>query len=216
MLQQYLEFLSRLKENNNREWFAAHKDEYQRIHAGYLLWIEKILYRMVDLDDTLQLLHSKDCVFRINRDIRFTKDKSPYKTKISGMFSSFGKSESSCGYYFEIDSTGHLMVGGGQYYLPPQDLFRVRQLILKNPFPLRDVLHTKEFQKTFGTLSGEQLKTHPKGFDPQSSELDLLKYKNYIATANFSVKNMADNEVADLIIVNFKAIKPLIKLLRSW
>ena len=215
MIQEYIQFLSELKNNNNREWFATHKTQYQAIHAKYILWVEELLSKMIDMDSSLQLLHAKDCLFRINRDTRFSNDKSPYKTKISSMFSPSGKSELSCGYYFEIDSTGQLMIGGGRHFLAPQELFRVRKLLLEDPIELRQVLANNLFKNTFGGLSGVQLKTHPKGFSPESPNLDLLKYKNYIATTTLSIAGKSDEEIADFILSIFTVVKPLITLLHS-
>jgi len=216
MLKQYLEFLTKLKNNNNRQWFAANKAEYASLQADYMVWIEKILFEMVEIDSSLQFLSAKECVFRINRDIRFTNDKSPYKTNLSGIFSSSGKSGHNCGYYFEISSDGELMVGGGQYYLFPKDLFRVRKMLAKDASPLRKVLGNKDFKATFGELNGEKLKTHPKGFSPEDPNLDLLKFKNYIAMAYLSAAERSDDEIAEIIVSKFKTVKPLVDLIRKW
>jgi len=216
MIQNYLSFLSKLKANNNREWFTVHKKEYDSLHGEYLVWIENILQKMKDLDDALQFLSVKDCVFRINRDVRFTNDKSPYKSNLSGIFSNSGKSGYNSGYYFEIDSSGEMMVGGGQYYFHPKDLWRVRQLLVEDASPLRKVFDNPEFQKTFGGLTGEQVKTSPRGFSLDDPNMDLLKFKNYVTLTKVEVADLSDDQITNIIVSKFKVIKPLIELLRRW
>jgi uncharacterized protein (TIGR02453 family) len=216
MIKQYLLFLNQLKDNNNREWFLAHKKEYEALNVQYMEWVDMILARMVVVDDALAFLSVKDCVFRINRDVRFTNDKSPYKTRLSGIFSNSGKSGHNCGYYFEISIDGQLMVGGGQYYLFPKDLLRVRQYLVKDASKLRAVLRGKEFLQTFGGLAGEVLKTYPKGFNATTPNIDLLKYKNYIATVDIDINQYTDEQIADIIVDKFQVTKPLVGLLRSW
>lgn len=216
LIQQYLAFLTKLKSNNNREWFDVHRVQYKDLQTQYVDWIGGILRQLVVVDDALMFLSPKECVFRINRDVRFSNDKSPYKTNISAVFSSSGKSESNAAYYFELGSDGRLMVGGGRYMLFPQDLLRIRQLISEDSTQLRTVLSNKQFQKTFGGLCGDQLKTRPKGFSSEDPNIDLLKFKNYIVMDNLSILNQSDEDIAAVIMQRFHIVKPFIQLLRSW
>ncbi len=216
MIQEYLEFLKNLKTNNNREWFHANKSQYTQLQSQYLIWIQEILDTLTQSDPALQLLTSKDCVFRINRDIRFTNDKSPYKTKLCGMFSPTIRNGEDCGYYFEISCDGQLMVGGGRYFLGTKDLLKARQSISENSTKFRVVLDNPLFKKTFGNMSGDKLKTHPRGFDPQDPNIDLLKFKNYIAMTNFDIKKMSDDKIKNIILTNLRAVQPLVECIRNF
>jgi uncharacterized protein (TIGR02453 family) len=216
MIQNYLNFLVRLNQNNNRQWFTVNKDEYNKLKIEYLDWIEKLLFEMIKVDSSLQFLTAKDCIFRINRDIRFTKDKSPYKTHLSGFFSNSPKNGHNSGYYFEISTDSKLTIGGGQYNLLPKELFKSRQKLVEDASQFRKVLKNKEFKQTFGGLTGAQLKTHPKGFSRDTENLDLLKFNNYIALTTLDISSENDENIADIILSKFKVTKPLIDLLRKW
>jgi uncharacterized protein (TIGR02453 family) len=216
LIQNYTAFLRDLDQNNNKIWFDQHRNTYKSLHEDYKNWIGELIPEVAKFDERLRFLTPSECTFRINRDYRFSKDKSPYKTHLAGGFSHNGKAGHTAGYYFEINCMGRLMVGGGQYWLEPDVLFRLRREIASNPVPLQDILEQPEFISHFGELSAEdRLKTCPKGFDKNSPAIELLKYKNYIAMKYLDVSQATDDEIKAIILDYLQAISELVKYLRS-
>ena len=220
MLTTYLEFLSELKLNNNKAWFDANRDRWKVISKDWQILIQEIIHEIAKFDHTLSLTLPKQCVYRINRDVRFSNNKNPYKDCISAIFSPQGKSDGCIGYYFEITNTGNLRVGGGWYELDPKRLLAVRHHIAENlddVQELREIIEDKKFLKTFGGLSTFwDLKTHPKGFDKDNVNIDLLKHRNYVSSSNKPLKFKDDADFVALVVSDFKAISPFIKFLRKW
>jgi uncharacterized protein (TIGR02453 family) len=134
---------------------------------------------------------------------------------LGSAFSHLGKNGSCPGYYFELNSSGRIMIGGGWYMLDSQILYKIRKSINKDATPLRQILEKPDFKKTFGNLSGQKLKTVPRGFSPHSPNIDLLGYKNYIVAKNLDVNNLSDQQIAAEIIKTFKVLMPLVVYLRQ-
>jgi uncharacterized protein (TIGR02453 family) len=157
-----------------------------------------------------------ECTFRINRDYRFSKNKEPYKTHLAGGFSHNGKAGHTAGYYFEIQPTGIAMSGGGQFWIEPDILYKIRREIHSNPVPLFDIIQSPDFIDTFGGLSQEhRLKTCPKGFDKHSHAIELLRYKNFIAFENFDISSQSDDQIQGEILKRITAVSSLVKYLRT-
>lgn len=215
IIQQYVEFLAELEKNNNRIWFDHNRARFDILRENITVWFDSILEQMIDIDSLLQTQIAKKCLYRINRDVRFSKNKSPYKTTFSALISATGKTNNCIGYYCQIDSQNRLVVGGGQYVLEPNELFRIRLKLSKDPSKLQAIIANYEFQQTYRTLSGEQLKTCPKGFSKLDPNLELLRYKNYTASKDFSVLGLSDVKIAEIVVDNMKVLLPLIEWLRS-
>ena len=170
-------FLKQLKKNNDRDWFNTHKDEYLIQHQNTIDFADALLLEM-NKHDNIETPTGKKSLFRIYRDVRFSKDKSPYKTHWAGGFKRSTK-QLRGGYYFHIEQ-GNTMVGGGFWSPNKDDLQRIREDIASDDTGLRKILTSKSFKDTFGTLDGEQLKTCPKGFNKEHPAIDLLRYKQFI------------------------------------
>lgn len=198
-------FLSDLKKNNNRDWFNAHKNEYLKQHQQIIEFANAVLSE-TNKHDNIETPTGKKSLFRIYRDVRFGKDKSPYKTHWAGGLKRATK-QLRGGYYFHIEE-GNTMVGGGFWAPNKDDLLRFREDIAMDATPLRKIINSKSFKDTFGTLDGEQLKTCPKGFDKEHPDVDLLRYKQYIISKKFTDEEALSPDFAKQVSDTFKKMRP--------
>ena len=182
-----LDFLKLLKQNNNREWFNARKDEFLEQQAYIEAFADSLLAEM-NVHDLIETPSGKKSLHRIYRDTRFSKEKIPYKTNWSGGFARATKRLRG-GYYFHIEP-GNSLIAGGFWGPNADDLKRIRDDISFDAAPLRKILNNKSFIETFGTLQGEQLKTTPKGYDANNEAIDLLRYKQLVLIKNFTDKEV--------------------------
>ena len=200
-----LTFLTQLKHNNNRDWFAAHKDEYTTQLAHLETFASQLLAEM-NQHDLIETPTGKKSLHRIYKDTRFSKDKTPYKSNWSGSFTRATKQRRG-GYYFHLES-GNSMIAGGFWAPNAADLKRVRDDISYDPAPLRKILNSKTFKENFGTLQGEQLKTAPKGFDTTNDAIDLLRYKQYLLIRPFTDKEVLAPAFLQQANQTFRAMRP--------
>ena len=161
MSQQYLKFLKALADNNHKDWMDTNKAWYLEVRGNFLKEVEELLRKVSDWEPALSTLHPKDCVFRQNRDVRFSANKDPYKTNFAAYFSVGGKKSNGPGYYLHIQP-GQSFIAGG-IWMPPADVLKkIRQEIDYSGDELRKILSNPDFRKTFPNLEGDQLKTTPK------------------------------------------------------
>jgi uncharacterized protein (TIGR02453 family) len=199
------QFLHDITKNNNRDWFAEHKPKYQEAHESLVKFADEIIHGM-NQTDTIDTHSGKKAIFRIYKDVRFSKDKSPYKTHFGGHLSRATKLLRG-GYYFHIEP-GNCFVGGGFWNPSAEDLKQIREQIAADPKPLFDILNSSEFKKHFGTLGGEKLKTAPKGFDKNHPAIELLNYKQFLLSKSFTDKEAQAENYAQKIIETFQAMRP--------
>lgn len=177
------DFLKKLKKHNEQEWFNEHKKLYQESHEE-MIELTADLFQRISQFDELEEVSPKKALFRIYRDVRFSKNKDPYKTNRSGYFQRKG-AERRGSYYFSIEP-GNTFIGGGFYQPESADLNHIRQQIELDASPLRKVLADKKFKAYYGEMLGEQLKTAPRGFDKDHPDIDLLRYKGFYFMHAFS------------------------------
>jgi uncharacterized protein (TIGR02453 family) len=201
-----LDFLKELEANNNREWFTEHKKRYEKNLSDIILFADALLAKMNE-HDVLETPSGKKSLFRIYRDVRFSKDKSPYKTHWSGSFTRATQLRRG-GYYFHIQPGNQSFIGGGFWNPNKEDLQRIREEIAADPTEMQDILADTDFIKTFGSLQGEQLKTAPKGFDKEHPAIDLLRYKQFIFGRNFTDKEVMQSNFLDQVNQTFKTMRP--------
>ncbi|MEQ9423166.1 MAG: DUF2461 domain-containing protein [Cyclobacteriaceae bacterium] len=183
------QFLKKLESNNNREWFTEHKDQYEASHHEIITLADQLIENM-NQRDHIENVSGKKSVFRIYRDVRFSKDKTPYKTHW-GLFLKRATEALRGGYYLHIEPKNTVVAGG--FWSPNKDdLLHIRKQIAQDAAPLRKVLNSKKFKGFFGELQGEQLKTAPKGFDKEHPDVDLLRYKQLYITHKFDDKEVLD------------------------
>jgi len=195
-------FLKDVEKNNNRDWFAEHKSEYVKAHEHFKAFAESLNDGMLKQDHIENMK-----LFRIYRDVRFSKNKAPYKNSFSGGCSRAGKALRG-GYYFHLQPGGNSMVGGGFWQPEAPDLKRIREEIDADAAPLRKILNSASFKKHFGKLEGQQLKTAPKGYPKDHPDIDLLRFKSFIVTKHFTDKEVLSVGFANEILKYFKATRP--------
>ena len=172
-----LQFMADLKANNNTEWMHANKKRYENYKIDYHKFIESVLLEMKPLDKSLELLEIKNCTFRINRDIRFAKDKSPYKTNIGAWLSTNKNQKNSPGYYIHFQENASF-IAGGVWCPEVNDLKKIRKEIEFFHEDLKEITTNKDFVSVFDTLDKEEnnvLKNAPKGFDIKHPGIEFLK-----------------------------------------
>jgi len=194
-------FLKKLEENNNRDWFTENKPQFQ-IEQKKTKEFYKTLMERLKLHDSIDAFK----FFRIYRDVRFSKDKTPYKIHFSGSFSRATKRLRG-GYYVHISPEGSFLAGG--FWEPnKEDLLRIRKEFEMDTSEIRAILRNKTFVKHFGKLQGESLKTAPRGFDKEHEDIDLIRMKQFIVVRNFSDKEVLAPNFLDELDESFKAMRP--------
>lgn len=192
-LAETLKFLKELKANNHKEWFDANRKTYQELRIGFLELVQKIINDISEFDESLAGVDPKKCMFRINRDIRFSKDKSPYKTNFGALMGNNGKKSEGTGYYIHIEP-GNSFLGGGMYMPQPDKLASIRQEIDYNAADLEKIINTKDFKDTFDTIQGAALKTAPKGYPKDHPNIELLRLKSFYVVKYFDDKILKTKE----------------------
>lgn len=217
MLQsQTLAFLKDLADNNNRDWFQANKDRYDQSREDVLAFTSKVISGLHSIDPAISLdLDPKKCVMRIYRDIRFSKNKLPYKNNFGVSLPTQGNKNGGVEYYLHIQPGKSFIAGG--YWMPEADYLKaIRQEIDYNAADLKKIIDDKEFVKLFGDFRGqEQLKTNPKGYDADNENIDLLKLKSFIAWHNLTDKEITTKNAVKEITDVCSKIYPLNVFLRN-
>src|SRR6187455_1906492 len=182
-----LKFLKDLKKNNNKPWFEAHRKEYEAAKIDFAAFIQSVIDKHSKTDPTIKSTVAKDCMFRINRDVRFSKDKSPYKTNMGAYINRGGKKSVFAGYYFHCEP-GQCFVGGGLWMPMPPELNKVRQEIDYNFDAFKKIIGAKKFRSVYKDLSRDAeyvLTRVPKGYDADNPAAGYLKLKSFVALVSF-------------------------------
>lgn len=209
-----LAFLLDLKSNNSREWFAASKPFYLDLKENFEEFVSKLIEEFGEFEN-LDGVQVKNCTYRINRDVRFTKNKDPYKTWFSASFSEGGRKSGVMDYYLHIEPNGKSFLGGGMYNPSPDQLAKYRQEIDYNAESLRKIIDQKLFVKTYGQAQGESLKNIPKGFDALHPDADLLKVKTMFFWHHFTDAEVTSDHFVDLVVRKAKLLKPYLDFLNA-
>ncbi len=207
-----LSFLQKLKKNNNTEWFHANRPLYDEARAEFLAFVEILVSEIGMFDPDLGLVDPKKTLFRINRDIRFSRDKSPYKTNFGSFIIKGGKKSGNGGYYFHLDPEGSF-IGGGVYHPEAEILKKIRHEIYGNPEEFREIIMDKTFRDQFGELYDDQLKTAPKGYPKDFEHVDLLKYKSYIVSREFDEKLVTGDGLLEETLNSYRLMLPMIRFI---
>ena len=206
-------FLRDLAANNNREWFKAHKADYDSFVREPLLALAGELGTALMEHSPGYLCDARRSVYRIYRDIRFSKNKAPYKTHAAAVFPPLGlERHAGAGFYFHF-SAEELLVGGGVYAPGSSELRSIRQQIADDPAELRAILGASAFRKAFGEIEGERLKRVPQGFPKDHPAADLLVRKQFLAGTTLPADEIEKPTLAPLIDGHFHTISPLLAYL---
>lgn len=203
-----LEFLAELKENNHKEWFDANRDRYHEARDNFIDLVDHLIEGIVEFDPGLEGLEPKQCLFRINRDIRFSKNKNPYKINLAGYMARDGRKSPFAGYYIHIQP-GECFLGGGAYHPASPELKKIRSHIDMTAAELREITSDKKFEETFGELIGDSLKTAPAGFPKDHPQIDLIRRKDFFVTAPLTDQDVLSDGLVDKALNLFKLIFPL-------
>lgn len=203
-----LDFLSELEKNNNKEWMDENRSWYEEARDQFKELVAYILKELASFDEGLRMVTPKDSIFRINRDIRFSKDKSPYKNNFGAFMAEGGKKTEGAGYYLHLQAGNESFVGGGIYMPPSAILGRIRQEIDYNAGELKKVVDDHQFSSTFGAVKGEKLKTAPKGYPKDHPNIEMLKLKSYVVMKSISDEELRSENIPDFIVDIFRVQKP--------
>ncbi len=205
-----LKFLKDLQKNNNRPWFEAHRKQYELAKEDFLLLTEKLITDIGAFDKPIALLKAKECTFRINRDVRFSKNKSPYKNNIAGYFNRNGKKGNGAGYYLHIEP-GKSFAAGGIWMPEPKDLIKIRQEIDYSFDDWKKIISNQSFKKTFAEgIKGEALVRPPKGYEEDNPAIQYLKQKSFIVSKPFTDTEVQSKTFVKEVANTFKAMKPML------
>lgn len=186
-MEKVLDFLRDLKKNNNRDWFHTNKSYYQEAKTEFETFASQLIAEIQSFDNEIGEQDVKKCVFRIYRDVRFSKDKSPYKINMGVFIVKGGKNSGNAGYYLHVEPNASF-VGGG-IYMPPSDILKkIRSEIYNFTDEYKKITNNKKFISMFGEVRGEKLKMPPKGFPKDFEEIDMLKLKSYTVMHNMPDK----------------------------
>lgn len=208
-----LDFLRQLQKNNNKTWMDEHRDMYLTAKEEFKNLTAYILEELSAVDEDLLGLQPRDCIFRINRDIRFSKDKSPYKSNFGAFFSEGGKKGEQAGYYLHLQPYGESFIGGGMYKPSSESLYKVRQEIDYNAGELKKIVDTPDFRRYFGEIQGEKLKRPPKGYAPDHPNIELLKLKDYLVIHRVTDAEVASDDFPQQVSGMFKVMMPFVHYL---
>ena len=206
-----LQFIDDLKKNNNRDWFQDNKKRYEIFKKDYHQLVSDFLDVMKPLDPSLEFLEVKNCTFRINRDIRFSKDKSPYKAHLGVWMSTGAKGANRAGYYVHIEK-GASFIAGGFYSPDAEDLKKVRKEIAFFHDDLEAILADKNFKKEFGSLDineSNSLKSMPRGYEKDHPAIEFLKLKSFTATQKYDISEVTQKDFVSKMSKKLIALKPL-------
>lgn len=206
-----LHFLDDLKANNNRDWFLENKKRYEIFKKDYQQLVGQFLDAMKPLDPSLEMLEVKNCTFRINRDIRFSKDKTPYKSHVGVWISSGSKGNNRSGYYVHIERDKSF-IAGGLYCPEATDLKKVRKEIAFFYDDLEAILEEKNFKKEFGDFDRNEssvLKNPPRGYEKDHPAIELLKLKSFEASQKFDISEVVKEDFVSKMTKKLIALKPL-------
>jgi uncharacterized protein (TIGR02453 family) len=211
-----LKFLNDIKKHNDRNWFEKNKQRYLDAKDFFEGFVAKTLDEVLKFDKSLAGLEPKKMTFRIYRDVRFSKDKRPYKTNMGASFSTAGKGMGIPGYYLHIEPGNKSFIAAGLFMPDPEKLAKVRQEIDYNAKSLEKIMKDKKFKKYYGEFwDGDALKTAPKGYPKDHPHAKWLKLKSFIVEHTFNDKQVLDKKFYKTFADAAKASKPLDDFLRE-
>jgi uncharacterized protein (TIGR02453 family) len=212
-----IKFLKDLKKNNNKPWFEAHRKEYEAAKIDFATFIQAVIDKHSKSDPTIKSIVAKDCMFRINRDVRFSKDKSPYKTNMGAYINRGGKKSVFAGYYFHCEP-GQSFVGGGLWMPMPPELNKVRQEIDYNLDAFKKIVTSKKFKAVYKELSHDKeyvLSRVPKGYEPTNPAAEYLKMKSFVSMTSLKDSDLTSKDLVKKTTTAFEALQPLIDFINE-
>lgn len=216
--QSTLDFLSDLKYHNEREWFLKNRKRYDDVKKNFESFVQAVIDRITEFDPILKGLEVKSCTYRINRDIRFSNDKTIYKTHLGAFIVRGGKKNGDryAGYYVHVEPGNNSMIAGGAYIPPMPWLTAIREKIDEQGDTFVKIIQNKDFRAFFGEIEGEKLKSAPKGYARDNKYIEFLKMKSFLISKMIPDKDITGRECLDYIIRASRAMKPLNDFLSEY
>jgi len=211
-----IKFLFDLSRHNDRVWFADNRSRYEEARDNFSLFVQAVIDEIVEFDPILKGLEAKSCIFRINRDIRFSHDKSVYKTNFGAFMVRGGKKSADRfpGYYLHIEP-GQSFISGGAYIPPAPWLNAIRENIAENGERLVKIINSKDYNRYFTGLEGEKLKLPPRGYSKDHPHIELIKMKSFLPEKSLTDGEVTDPEFFGVVTGAFRAMKPVIDFLTT-
>lgn len=213
--QRIFDFLAKLRVNNDRKWFNEHKSEYEQARREFQKFIDALILPLSELDSSIGTVSAEECMFRIYRDIRFSNDKTPYKTHFSAFIANGGRKTRLAGYYVHVQPD-QSFVAGGIYRPDPATLESIRNEIYHRPKDIRNILDDKTFRKYFNEISNEnKLKNPPKSYPKDFEEIELLKNKHFITHHSLNNDFFLKDKLVERLMQIFEVQYPLNEFLNT-
>lgn len=209
------DFLAELAANNRREWFQAHRAEYDALRADFTAFVGGVIERAADADERIRWKDPAQCLFRIHRDVRFSADKSPYKTTFSAYVSEQNRRSAPPGYYLEVDEKGVLLAAAGIWLPPAPVLARLRASIAEHPERFAKVLRARGFRSAFGALQGDSLTRPPRGYSADTPLIEHVKRKSYIVWRETDARALDHDGALAFVTDAFRTARPLVEWVRG-
>ncbi len=209
-----LSFLKSLKKNNDREWFEKNRAKYELAKVDHAQFTASLIKELSKINPALGSLEVKDCVFRIYRDVRFSKNKAPYKTNLGCYFVEGGKKSDKAGFYIQVEP-GNSFVAGGCWMPPAPSLKAIRQEIDYNLADFEKILKEKKFKSIFGGLADMKLKTTPKGYTPETPGIEYIKHTSFIVETALADADFTSKSIVKKCVDIYKVQYPFLKFLNT-
>lgn len=213
-----LQFLKDLAKNNNKAWFDANRKKYEAAREDYTALVDGIIKGFSKRDKDFESLVAKKCLFRINRDIRFSKDKSPYKDNFGASFERGGRLSTWAGYYLHIQPGNKSFIAGGVWQPEADRIKKIRQEIDYSWSDFKKIISNKKFKSVFGDLDKHKeyvLSREPKGYDKDNPAIEYLKMKTWVVSAKITDAELTSKDALKKILAGFEAMQPLIVFLNQ-
>ncbi len=213
-----LKFLKDLAKNNNKEWFDANRKRYETARQDYIELADKIIKGFCKKDKDFETLEAKKCLFRINRDVRFSKDKSPYKTNFGASFERGGRISPFAAYYLHIEPGNKSFIAGGVWQPEPERMKKIRQEIDYNWSDFKKIISNKKFVSLFKDLEKTKetsLSREPKGYEKDNPAIDYIKLKSWVVSAPLKDTELTDKDLLKKVLQAFETMQPMIIFLNN-
>jgi uncharacterized protein (TIGR02453 family) len=210
-----LKYIEDLTVNNNKAWFDENRHLFEVAKADFETLVKEVISSFGKIDSDIAPLEAKNCIFRQYRDVRFSKDKTPYKHHMGASFDRGGKKSGFAGYYLHIQPGNKSMAGGGIWMPEGEQLKKIRQEIDYSWDEFRGIINEPQFKKIYGDLEqGEyKLSREPKGYDKENPAIEYLKLKSLVAIQPLSDADLVSKDLLKKVVTAFTALMPLIKFI---
>ncbi len=213
-LQVSLDFLADLGVNNNREWFNENRPRYEQARTAFEMFVDNLLAELARSQD-MGMVTARDCIMRIHRDLRFSRDKTPYRTNFGADIVAGGRKSGRLGYYIQLQPGDRSFVAGGLYEPSPDQLARFRQAVARDASGLKKIVKSRGFVRNFGAIQGERLSRAPQGYSPDHPEIELLRLKQVLVMHPLTDREVVSPDMLKKTLAVCRAMRPFIDYMNN-